>query len=125
MPVGTYERKGKTKDVTEMSKEELKQVEVKAGGKVSPLPPLEGNKAVPIPGTHRVRVGNFVKPALVGHAGTLRDFAKLEIDYEEEGWVPMEWEQMFKYQEQGILVGWNADLKLGLLKKEKSKGRAK
>lgn len=124
MPRGTYEKKVA---VTSMSKDELKEVEEKNGNKISPFTKADlGIKAKPgevVPGTHRVRVGNFTKPALVGHAGTLRDFAKIEIDHEAEGWIPMTWDQMAQYQEEGILVGWDADKMLGLLQDKPKRGK--
>jgi|SRR5208282_1497089 len=121
MPRGVYERT--RKDVVPMNEAELKAVEEKAEGVISPLPPIEGNKSQPVPGTHRVRVGNFIKPALMGDGGTLKRFQHVEPDYEADGWVSMSWQQMHKYQKEGLLVGWNADKQMGLLKQVKSKGR--
>lgn len=124
MPRGVYNREAKEvkgSGISMMNKEELDQVEKKAEGKKSPLPPIEGNKMEPVAGTHRVRVGGFTKPALVGHAGTLKDFAKIEIDHEAEGWVPMSWEQMNDYQDKGLLAGWDGDKQLGLIGKSKPK----
>lgn len=111
MPKGVYNR---SENGVAMNKEELAEVEAKAEGKKSPLPPPSAAAAVPVPGTHRVRVGNFTKPALVGHAGTLRDFAKIEHDF--EGWIPMTLEQAKHYEAKEVLVGFDGEKELGLIK---------
>lgn len=136
MPRGIYDRSKQASEqqaeVAVMSKDELQSVVDKNKDKISPFTEtglgIKPKAGQPVPGTHRVRVGNFTKPALIGDPNTLKTFqhnAMTVEEYEEEGWIPMTWEQMYEYQEKALLVGWDADVGYGLLKKQKPKGRIK
>ncbi len=134
MPRGVYNRnkdeQSEQTAVAPMSKDELQAVVDKNKDKISPftvsdlgIKPKEGQA---VPGTHRVRVGNFTKPALIGDPNTLKNFSHIpltQMEYEEEGWIPMTWDEMYDYQEKQMLAGWDADAGYGLLKKNKPKGR--
>jgi hypothetical protein len=137
MPRGQYDRSAikvpaQQAEVAVMDKDELQAVVDKNKDKVSPftvadagIKPKVGQA---VPGTHRVRVGNFTKPALIGDPNTLKTFEHKPMtaeEYEEEGWVKMTWDEMYKYQEEMLLVGWDADAGYGLLKKQNPKRREK
>lgn len=135
MPRGIYDRSkaaqsNQQAEIAVMDQDELQAVVDKNQDKVSPFTKAElGIKAKGgevVPGTHRVRVGNFIKPSLIGDPNTLKKFQHVSLtkeEYEEEGWIPMNWDEMYKYQEKNMLVGWDADAGYGLLKKQKPKGR--
>ena len=141
MPRGVYERPAKEQqaEVAVMDKDELQEVVDKNKDKVSPFTVAElGIKpkaGQPVPGTHRVRVGNFTKPALIGDPNTLKSFAHKALtleEYKEDGWIEMTWDEMYEHQAQQMLAGWDADVEglepgigMGLLKKNKPKGRVR
>lgn len=63
------------------------------------------------------RVGNFQAPLIMGHASTLKRFARIEPDY--TGWIKMTNNEALLYQDLKLLIGHDGDKKLGLIDERK------
>lgn len=88
-----------------------------------PLP--EGEIMITDDGRKIQQIGKFRTPAVVGHGKTLERFARIEPDFEEDGWVPMTHKEAMEYQEAGTLAGYDHDHNMGKLQKAKTKKKGK
>jgi hypothetical protein len=105
-----------------MTEEELTAAEERMKDRKSPI--READFAEP---SHKVlktedgrtikQFGNFQQAPKVGHQSTLKAFARIEHDY--DGWIDMTPEESLKFQEQGLLIGYDQDKQLGLIKTKK------
>lgn len=106
-------------EVQDMTQEELAEASARVENVESPLPALKAAKGVDVQapdGTVRKTVGVFTKPAQVGHQQTLKQFARIIPNYKR--WIQMTAEEATEYEAQGLLVGYNADEGIGLIKEE-------
>lgn len=107
-----------------MSEQELQDAEKRMEGKKSPL--RENDFKLPAPsrvynsvdGRPIKQFGNAASPR-VGHQGTLKAFAHIEPNWEEDGWIEMTHEESLKYQDEKVLMGYDADKGLGLIRQTK------
>lgn len=122
---------------TVMTKADLEEAEKRVEGKVSPFnsrkvtkngketvipaTPLKGAPVKEVlnqDGTTRKIAGMFTKPAKMGDSGTLRHFKHTPAD--RTGWIEMNEEMAREYEEQRILVGYDAEEGIGLLSRTPS-----
>lgn len=116
-----------------MNKQDLEEAEKRVEGKVSPFNSQKIVKngkttirpATPMPtpqiqnvvapdGHVRGTVGVFTKPAQMGHSGTLKKFAYIQSD--RAGWIEMSPEDAKQYEADRILVAYDPEEGVGLIK---------
>jgi hypothetical protein len=116
-----------------MTKQELEEAEKRVEGKVSPfnsqkivkngktvirpatpMPTPKMQEVVAPDGHVRATVGVFSKPAKIGHGGTLKRFAYIQSD--RAGWIEMSPDDAKQYEADRILVAYDPDEGVGLIK---------
>lgn len=116
MPRGVYERKPQEGNV--MTADELQEAEKRVEGKQSPLPAPKVPQGIQVAredGFMRKQVGNFMAPAKMGDNGTLKHFKHVKAP--KAGWIPMTFDEMAEYENQGILIAYDGEDGTGLIQR--------